>query len=147
MYKYGNILKQNYKGNKMLLDRVISSSYSVEDKKQFCFMCPEALKKDFEEVAKSYGKTLTTLMLGAMNVMVQEFKGGDMSQLTTAEARVYFEIEKLEEKLEPYLIDNDHDEGYEMRGYIFNDDSKEYTYKINNLLERIERLKSMIKEK
>jgi len=130
----------------MLLERVISSGYTVEDKKQFTLLVPETLKKDFEEVAKAYGKTMSAVMLGAMSVIVQEFKGGDISMLTTAEARVYFELEKLEQKLEPYLKDNDHEKGFEHRGYDFKEEAGEYTSKINNLIDRIERLKSLLKD-
>ncbi len=127
------------------VDRVIQLG-NVERKEleQICFKCPALLRDDLKELAKHYQMTVTSLIINSLTVLVQDFKGGDISSLTIHQSRACLKIEELEEKLEPYLADNETD-GFEYRGYLLSlKNAGEHQNKVDNIINRIENLKKVM---
>jgi len=114
---------------------------------QICFKCPATLKEDLKEIGDHYNFTVTSLIINACTIMVQDFKGGEVSSLNIQQSRACIKLDDLEEKLEPYMADTVNDDLVVVQGYPFDGVALvENQPKIERILNRIKNLKKIIGE-
>jgi len=118
-----------------------------EEKTVISVALPISTKETLDEIAHSEKISLTTLVSSALRVVCEEWNlDTGLDIITKERASLYKLLAKEEDKLEPYLAHNEDYNGFEHRGYFFNQSIQDLgQQKMDLIIDKIERYQKELK--